>query len=171
MSNLTEDFETLEPAEEVQVAYDNAAKSNWTISRQSVAMFMGCSILNGVYGPELKGLQTKGVYPNVLHDVVIVLWLVSLSPEQVLDLLSYPNKKQGIADAYAWAEKNGIRYGSPKYLDGVRTLSEIVGGIFTSFYAREDSAKEPPRKNGTRRLGKSGRHTTQSSPAEKALTT
>jgi hypothetical protein len=157
MSTINDEVLEVEDTPEVAVqkAYDAALSSRWTISRQSAAMNAGCSILSGVFGPELRSLQTRGTYPNALHDVILVLHLISLEPEKVIDLLAYPNKKQVIADAYVWAEKEGITYGSAKYLEGVRTLTEIVGSIFSSFYAVEStSKKEPTRPNGSEPHGK-----------------
>jgi hypothetical protein len=164
MSTLNE--EVLDPAEEVQNAYDKATVSNWTIARHSAAMSMGATILSGVFGPELKSLQETGAYPNALRDVVIVLWLCSLSAEEVIKINSRLNLERNTADAYAWAEAEGIKYGSKKYLDGVRTLTEIVGGIFSSFYA-VDSKPEIVRKNVSSPHGKLASPTTRSKPAGK----
>jgi hypothetical protein len=166
MSTLNEDFATLDPAEEVQAAYDNSAVNNWTIARHSAAMSMGASILSGIFGPELKELQDSGTYPNALRDVVIVLWLLNLSPAEVIRINSRLKIDEAIAAAYNWAEIEGIKYGSAAYINGIRTLTEIVGNIFTSFYGVESTGKkEPLRKNDSSRPGKSGRRTTGSKRA------
>jgi hypothetical protein len=163
--NLKQDLDILDSETEIQKAYDTAQKINWTIARHSAAMSMGCTILSGVFGPELKGLQDKGVYPNALRDVVIVLWLLSRTEAEVIRVNSRQNIDEAIAEAYLWAEAEGIKYGSPKYLDGVRTLTEIVGSVFTSFYAVDGKKPEAPRKNDSRPHGRSGRPITRSKPA------
>jgi hypothetical protein len=162
--NLKEDLETLDPEAEIQKAYDTAQKTPWTIARHSAAMSMGCTILSGVFVSEIKGLQDKGVYPNALRDVVIVLWLLSRTEAEVIRVNARQKIEEAIAEAYLWAEKEGIQYGSPKYLDGVRTLTEIVGSIFTSFYAVDKKA-EAPRKNDSRPPGRSVRRITRLKPA------
>jgi hypothetical protein len=163
--NLKDDLDILDPEVEIQKAFDTAQKINWTIARHSAAMSMGVSILSGVFGPELKGLQDKGVYPNALRDVVLVLWLLNRTEAEVIRVNSRQNIDESIADAYIWAEAEGIKYGSPKYLDGVRILTEIVGSIFTSFYAVDGKKPEAARKNGLRPPGKSARRITRSKPA------
>jgi hypothetical protein len=172
MSTINDEVLEVEDTPEVAVqkAYDSALPSRWTISRQSVAMNIGCSILSGVFGPELRSLQTRGTYPNALHDVILVLWLISLEAEKVIDLLTYPSKKQAIADAYTWGEKEGITYGSAKYLEGVKTLTEIVGSIFSSFYAI-DAKKEPTRPNDSEPHGKSPSQPVRSKRRAKVATT
>jgi len=163
--NLKDDLDILDPEAEIQKAYDTAQKIPWTIARHSAAMSMGVSILSGVFGPELKGLQDKGVYPNSLRDVVLVLWLLSRTEAEVIRVNARQNIDEAIAEAYLWAEKEGVKYGSPRYLDGVRTLTEIVGSIFTSFYAVDGKKAEVPRKNDSRPPGKSARPTTRLKPA------
>jgi hypothetical protein len=169
--SLKEDFETIEPETQIQDAYDKAQKTPWTIARHSAAMSMGCTILCGVFGPELKGLQDKGVYPNSLRDVVLVLWLLSRTEAEVIQVNARQNIDAAIAEAYLWAEKEGIKYASPKYLDGVRTLTEIVGSIFTSFYSVDGKKKDSPRKNVSRPLGRSVSPITRSKRAGTTLTT
>jgi len=127
-------------------------------------MSMGSKILSGVYGPDIKQLQDNGAYPNSLRDVVIVLWLLSRSEAEVIRLIARQNIDEAFAEAFLWSEKEGIKYGSPKYLDGVRTLTEIVGAIYTSFYS-VDGKRETPRKNVSRPPGKSEPPTTRSKPA------
>jgi hypothetical protein len=168
---LKEDLDTVEPETQIQDAYDKAQKIPWTIARQSAAMSMGCTILAGIYGPELKGLQDKGVYPNSLRDVVLVLWLLSRTEAEVIQVNARQNIDAAIAEAYLWAEKEGIKYGSPKYLDGVRTVTEIVGSIFTSFYSVDGKKRETPRKNVSRPRGRSALPITRSKPAGTTLTT
>jgi len=168
---LKADLETVDPDSEIQKAYDSAQKTPWTIARQSAAMSMGSTILSGIYGPELKGLRDKGVYPNSLRDVVIVLWLLSRTEAEVIRVNARQNIDEAVAEAYLWAETEGIKYGSPKYLDGVRTLTEIVGSIFTSFYAVDGKKPEAPRKNDSRPPGRSGRPITRSKPAGTTLIT
>lgn len=164
--SLKDDFETLDPGAEVQAAYDKAPANNWTIARQSAALSMGAKILSGVLGDEIIELQERGTYPNALHDVVIVLWLESLTPAEVIRVNTKQSIEESTGAAYNWAEVNGVKYGSPAYLVGLRKMAEIVGGIFTSFYGVEATSvkREPLRKNGSRRLGKSARPSTQSKP-------
>ncbi len=172
MSNNVND-EVIEDSPDiaVQKAYVEAIATNWTEDRQTVAMELGCSVLRGVFG-EMDELQEKGSYPNVLFDVVIVLWLRSLDPDQVIDLLAYPNKRQAIAAAYAWAKAEGIKYGNAKYIEGVRAIASIVGGIHASIHAIESDGKtEPLRKNDTRQAGKSGLPITRARRPAKALVT
>jgi hypothetical protein len=126
-------------------------------------MSMGCTILAGVFGPELAGLQDKGTYPNALRDVVIVLWLLSRSPAEVMRINARQNVDEATTEAFLWAETEGIAYGSAKYMDGVRTLTEVVGGIYTSFYNMSSKGKrEPDLKNGLSPAGKSVRPTGRS---------
>lgn len=168
--NLNDDLEAIDPEAGIQQAYDTAQKIPWTIARHSAAMSMGVTILAGVFGPELKGLQDKGVYPNALRDVVLVLWLLSRTEAEVIRVNARQNIDEAIADAYLWAEAEGIKYGSAKYLDGVRTLTEIVGGIYTSFYAVEGKKPQAHRKNGSRPPGKSERPSTRSKQPATTLT-
>jgi hypothetical protein len=168
---LKEDLDTVEPETQIQQAYESAQKIPWTIARHSAAMSMGCTILSGVFGPELKGLQDKGVYPNSLRDVVLVLWLLSRTEAEVIQVNARQNIDAAIAEAYLWAEKEGIKYGSPKYLDGVRTLTEIVGSIFTSFYSVEGRKSQTPRKNVSRPRGRSVSPITRSKRAGTTLIT
>jgi hypothetical protein len=169
--NLKDDLEALDPEAEIQQAYDRSQKIPWTIARQSAALSMGVTILSGVFGPELKGLEDKGVYPNALRDVVLVLWLLSRSEAEVIRINARQNIDEAIAEAFLWAEKEEIRYASAKYRDGVRTLTEIVGGIYTSFYAVNGKKPEALRKNGSRPPGKSAPRTTRLKPAGTTPTT
>jgi hypothetical protein len=168
---LKEDLDTIDPEAQIQEAYDKAQKTPWTIARQTAAMSMGCTILSGIYGPELKGLQDNGVYSNSLRDVVLVMWLLSRTEAEVIHVIARQNIDAAIAEAYLWAEKEGIKYGSPKYLDGVRTVTEIVGSIFTSFYSVDSKKREPARKNVSRPHGRSALPITRSKPAGTTLTT
>jgi len=163
--NLKADLETVDPATEIQQAYDQAQKTPWTIARQSAAMSMGSKILSGVYAPDINELQDTGTYPNSLRDVVIVLWLLSRTEAEVIRINARQHIDEAFAEAYLWAEKEGIKYASPKYLDGVRTLTEIVASVFSSFYAVDGKKPESPRKNDSRPLGRSGSPITRSKPA------
>lgn len=160
---LNEDFAVLDPAVAIQEAHDKAIVSKWTIARHSAALSMGATILSGVFGPEMKGLEKKGTYPNALRDVVIVGWLCSLDPEAVDYLNAHLNLDEAIAAAFAWAEKEGICYGSPRYIKGVNNLTEIVGGIYASFYAIDTRPKspQPSSKKNIKSLGKSRLPTTR----------
>jgi hypothetical protein len=165
MTGLNDDFALLDPAKEVQEAFDQAVKTNWTIARHSAALSMGASILSGVFGPELKSMQDSGTYANALRDVVIVLWLCHLTPEEVVHINSRLNIDQSIKEAFEWAEAEGISYGTQKYINGVKTLTEIVHGIFTSFYAVNNGAKIKdgvPVKKNTKPPGKSTSRSTRS---------
>jgi hypothetical protein len=163
--NLKDDLETVDPQAEIQKAYDTAQKTNWTIARQSAAMLMGVSILNGIWTPELDDLKQKGVYNNALRDIVLVLFLLSRTEAQVIRINARQNIEEAIAEAYLWAELQGIKYGSARYLEGVRTLAEIVGSIYTSFYAVDGKKPEAARKNDSSPPGRSEPLITPSRPA------
>jgi hypothetical protein len=179
MDSLKDDLETLDPAEEVQKAFDQSVNDNWTPARQSAAMSLGVDILTGVFKKDIKRLEKTGTYPNVYRDVIIVLWLRDLPWEEVTRINARvggedPREQveECIAKAYAWAETEGLSYASPKFREGVRTMLGLVKRVFTSFYAVEGNGKpESALKKSTGQPGKSASVSTPLKLAEKALAT
>src|SRR5215471_11762085 len=79
-----------DPDLEIQEAFDEAGtdgetRAPWTIARHSAAMNLGCKAVLAV-GPDVRQLMIKGTYPNALRDVIIVLWLCSLSEKEIIKL-------------------------------------------------------------------------------------
>src|SRR5208283_4822634 len=138
--NLNGDFAILDPVEAAQDAYDNSVRNrfkrealhSWTIARHSVAMTLGCQLITAV-GPFVGEFLADGKYSNVYRDVVIVLWLSSLDESQVIEV-DRAEVSKSMAEAYTWAEQNGILYGSPAYLEGVSMLDRILKQILASFF-------------------------------------
>lgn len=167
MNTLKEDFEILDPAEDVQKAYDQADVENpWTARRQSAALIMEVRILSGGKDAteDLSLLLKNGAYPNVFHDVVVTLWLRFLSPEEVIHIVARRDKVQAIASAYSWAEKEDLQYGSDRYLEGLKFLLDTVLGILTSRHSVDRSA--PFQETSSRLPGKSDSSFQPSRPAD-----
>lgn len=173
--SLKEDLEILDPASEVQSAYDESARvifsdsmlRPWTISRHSVAIALGCGLARAV-GPFVSEFLETGSYDNVLRDVIIVLYLSSIDDDAVIAIDSRLNAKAVMKDAYAWAERNGLEYGSSGFVSGVQVLDKILKGVLASFFEVEasDGATEGKKKD-TVQLGKSKSPVQQASQAER----
>jgi hypothetical protein len=159
------------PEVEIQKAYDSAVETPWSISAQTLAMSLSCGILDGTFGPQLKSLQTKGTYNTALYDTIIVLWILSLTPDEILDHLAYPSKKAALKLAYEFAEKENIRLGTKRYFDGIKLITSICGSIFASFYALDNVNGKAPPKNDLRQAGSSDLPIQQSKQAGKRKVT
>lgn len=155
-----------DPAKDVQAAYDNsdagqfagAPRAAWTIARHSAAMNLGCKIVLAV-GPDVKELMVRGTYSNSLRDVIIALWLCTLSETEVIRLncaLSKADEEKAITTAFKWAEKVGLEYGSKLFLEGLALLDSIVEGVWKSFYSTIEGGKIVDSKKNSRPPGKSG---------------
>ena len=143
--NLNDDLTILDQDGAAQSAYDESKRLRfdgqalhpWTIARHSVAMTLGCKLITAV-GPFVSEFLDCGNYSNIYRDVVIVLWLCSLDAEQVIEVDGAEVPKS-IQRAYAWAEENGVEYGGPAYLEGVKLLDRILKQILASFFEVEQS--------------------------------
>lgn len=161
--SLNEEFNIFDPASDVQEAYDQSEQEEfnesklrpWTIARHSVAIALGCKIVSAV-GPFVAEFMETGAYDNVYRDVVIVLYLSSIPDGAVLDLDARINVKTIMTEAYAWAEKHGVVYGSPAFVSGVQILDRILKNILSSFFEVEsDGASSEAKKKDTDQPGKS----------------
>lgn len=143
-----------DPDSEIQEAFDEAdsdaeTRAPWTIARHSAAMNLGCKAVLAV-GPDVRQLMIKGTYPNALRDVIIVLWLCSLSEKEVIKLncLMMPEaEEKAIARAFEWAEKAGLEYGNKLFLEGLEFLDRIVSQVWKSFYQTTDNGNKISKKN------------------------
>src|SRR5258707_1966241 len=128
--SLREDLEMLSPEAEVQKAFDESARlefgsenmNPWTIARHSAAMSMGCKVIAAVC-PDAVGLLSKGNYSNIFRDVVIAMWVCSLSDHAVIRL-NYAASQSDIEQAFQWAESVGLTYGSKLFIEGVKILDK-----------------------------------------------
>lgn len=161
--SLNEELE-LSPQAKTQAAYDNAPRiefnaSNlepWTIQRHSLSMTLGCQVMTAI-GPSVSAFLSRGTYPNLFRDVIIVLWLSSLDVKRLNELDCHPNLAALMSEAYAWAEANEIRYASENYVAGVEIIDAIIQGILASAFSTERSVEESEtdKKKGTAAPGKS----------------
>src|SRR5215475_8373938 len=113
------------------------SRAPWTIARHSAAMNLGCKVVLAI-GPDVRELMIRGAYSNALRDVIIVLWLCSLSETEVIKLnciLTPEAEQQAITKAFKWADSIGLVYGSKLYLEGLALLDGIVEGVWHSFYS------------------------------------
>lgn len=173
--SLQEDLETITPEAGVQIAYNDSARIEfgtekmhpWTIARHSAAMSMGCSVMSAV-GPDTVGLLSKGNYSNIFRDVVIAMWISSLSDHAVIKL-NYHRSASDLEQAFSWAEAIGLTYGSKLFLEGVKLLDKIVSDILASFFSIEGNKPDAIKKKDTNQLGKSKSPTTRRKQAEKQV--
>src|SRR5260221_155741 len=107
----------------------------WTIARHSAAMSMGCKVISAV-GPDAVGLLSKGNYSNIFRDVVIAMWICSLSDHAAIRL-NYAASQSDIESAFQWAESVGLTYGSKLFIEGVKVLDKVVSGVLASFFSIE----------------------------------
>jgi hypothetical protein len=173
--SLKDDLETIEPAYEVQKAFDGSIGLNgrypWTARRQTAAMHMGCEIMEVVGArSDLRKLTKQGTYPNAMRDVVIVLWLCSLHPEEVIDVIC-TEKTGSVGLAFNWAEAEGISYGSEKYREGLTLVTSIIGEILSSSATSEKKDINPDSKKNINQHGKSVSPSPPRKPAEKRQAT
>jgi hypothetical protein len=160
--SLKEDLDTLDPAEEVQKAFTDSAAIKfagvemhpWTTARHSAALILGCEIMANV-GAAVNQLLTKGHYPNMLKDVVIAMWVCSL-PAKDVQRINYSSGEDDVTAAFDWAEKVGLTYGTPLYVEGVKMIIKINREINASHFSVEPrDGAEPFKKSVTRQPGKS----------------
>jgi hypothetical protein len=153
--SLRDDLAVFDPVSDVQSAYDESARTvfneselrPWTISRHSVAIALGCKLASAV-GPFVAEFLETGSYDNVFRDVVIVLYLSSLSDDNVLALDAKLNVQKAMSEAYSWAERHGVAYGSQGFISGVAILDKILRNILSSFFEVEhDSELEVKKKD------------------------
>jgi hypothetical protein len=154
-----------DPALDVQIAYEEGGAgitfagvtAPWTIARHSAALSLGCKPLLGV-GPDVRDLMVNGTYSNALRDVIIVLWICSLTEKEVLKLncvLSPEAEQEAIAKAFSWAEKIGLTYGTRLYLEGLALLDRLITGIWHSFFTTTGQGKPVLSKKNIFQPGKS----------------
>src|ERR1700739_1674553 len=102
--NLNDELNIFDPESEVQSAYDNSARIEfsasrlhpWTIARHSAALSLGCQLITAV-GPFVKEFMDSGTYSNVYRDVVIVLWLCSRTDEEIISMDAFvPRSQKGV---------------------------------------------------------------------------
>lgn len=168
-----------EAAAEVQKAYDESGRYEfqghytepWTIRRHSVALQLRSRLmtaLNDENNCRDEFLKT-GLYPHVFHDVVIVLYLLHLTKENVVKL-ERMTEDDARCRAYDWAESVPISYGSKAFFEGTRILGKILKQIHASWFqvVKEEGADpEAEKKNlviGPH--GKSDSFTEPSGPAD-----
>ena len=177
--SLKDDLDTLEPAEEVQKAFTESAvikfgdveMQPWTTARHSAALLLGCEIMANV-GAAVNQLLTKGSYPNVLKDVVIAMWICSLPAEEV-KRINYSSGPDDVEKAFEWADKVGLTYGTPLFVEGVKMIIKINRDLNASHFGVEPRDGEPAtfKKSITHQPGKSNSVGRQRKLAEKAQVT
>lgn len=167
MSALNEDFAILDPAANVQEAYDESKRPKWggkplnpwTIARHSVALTLGCKLITAV-GPFVSEFIKDGTYGNLYRDVIIVLYLSSLSAEEIINLDVHCEPAEAMRGAFEWAEENSVAYGSRAFLDGVKLLSQTLNHILSSRYESSGTGDADVKKNSGH-PGKSNSHSEQ----------
>lgn len=167
--SLNEEFEIFNPASEVQKAYDESTRvafaeadlRPWTIARHSVAIALGCKLVSAI-GPFVAEFLETGAYDNVFRDVVIVLYLSSVTDDYVLDLDASLNIKKTMTEAYAWAEQHGVVYGSVAFISGVQILDKILKNILSSFFSVESEGASEGKKKIPVRLANPNRRASKS---------
>jgi hypothetical protein len=168
---------------DIQNAFDQAqtngaefagdSRAPWTIARHSAAMNLGCKVILAI-GPDVRELMTTGTYSNALRDVILVLWLCSLSETEVIKLnciLTKETEQEAITKAFKWADKIGLVYGSKLYLEGLALLDEIISGVWHSFYSTVANGSEKRVKKNSHPPGKSESPIQPSSQPGTALST
>lgn len=161
--SLKEEFDIFNPASDVQKAYDESARVKfdeaelrpWTIARHSVAISLGCKLVSAI-GPFVAEFLETGSYDNLFRDVVIVLYLSSVTDDYILDLDASLNIKKTMTAAYEWAEKHEVVYGSAAFISGVQILDKILKNILSSFFSVDSEGGAPEgKKKDIDALGKS----------------
>lgn len=160
--SLKEDLETLDPADEVQKSFDESTvvvfgeqKLNpWTTARHCASLLLGCEIMADI-GAAISKIQTKGTYPGVLKDVVVVMWLCSLPAEEVARI-NYATGPEDVAAAFAWADEVGLKYGGPLFTQSFESIIKIHRQMKASQFGVEPrDGAEPFKKSLTNQPGKS----------------
>jgi len=160
--SLNDDLETLDPADEVQKAFVNSASIKfagqemhaWSTARHCACLILNCKIMANV-GSAIQELLDTGTYPNVLKDVVIVTWICSLPAEEV-KRINYSSGQDDLDKAFDWAEKVGLKYGTPLFVEGVKLIIKINREINASHFSVEPrDGAETFKKKPTAQRGKS----------------
>jgi hypothetical protein len=93
----------------------------------------------------LEFFKKHKIYPGALRDVVVVLWLCSLSDEDDIDEASR-EPKGAIKTATKWAADRGIvDANSDKFWDSYALFMQIIGEIDDS---RVSAEKKSPKEDG-----------------------
>lgn len=102
-----------------RVVFDGKSMEPWTSQRLAIAMELRCHVMRLV-GPEAAEFVAKGSYPNMFRDVLIVMYLSSLTVDQLneIDCCDTPRQKY-LPKVYEWGDLVGLKYGSELYLEGV----------------------------------------------------
>jgi hypothetical protein len=162
--SLKDELHVIAPAAEVQKAYDSSNLEHaWTPGRQSAAMSMGCTLLDGVLGSVLAEFLEKKTYPNIYRDVIIVNWLTSLEPGEVNKINARLDIESAIAAAYAWVDKEKFYYGSKAYLEGLAYFTKTALDVFSSLYSVEKERSDPF-PNGETSINRHGKSPSASKP-------
>ena len=160
--NVNDELNIFDPESEVQSAYDESARIEfsasslhpWTIARHSVALSLGCQLITAV-GPFVREFLDSGTYSNVYRDIVIVLWLCSLPDDDIIAMDANLRRETCMKTAYEWAESIELKYGGAIYLEGVSILDAILKQILDSFFEVDPEARGEAKKKVIGHLGKS----------------
>lgn len=179
MSTLREELgaDSVSVAEAVQKAYDDSRSYEfqghrtepWTIARHSVALQLRSRLVKAMddENESLTAFLTSGFYPHIFHDVVVVMFLLHSTPENVVKL-EQTDYSAAMVQAYAWAETVPILYGSEAFFQATRILGKILHQIRLSwFQIRREEGKngQTEKKIPIEPHGKSSSHTGPSEPA------
>ena len=149
-------------AEDVQKAYDEAGRYEfmgrrlepWTIRRHSVALQLRSRLMRGIddENNSIANFLADGFYPHVVHDLVVVLYLLHLDSKQVVELEQL-SVVQAMDRAYGWAEKIPLVYGSDAFFAGAKILAKLLYSISVSWF--QVAPKETP-TNGEKKIPTDG---------------
>jgi hypothetical protein len=160
--SLRDELATGEPsAAEVQKAYDEAGRYEfmgrrlepWTVRRHSVALQLRSRLMRGM-NDENNNIETylsTGFYPHVLHDIVIILYLLHLDKRQVIEL-----EQLGVIDAldraYQWAESIPLTYGSAVFFEAAKVMGKILHAMHVSWFQVVKKEIEDGANNGEKKI-------------------
>lgn len=173
--SLREDFEFEDVAAAVQKAYDESGRYEfegrrlepWTVRRHSVALQLGSRLVRAINDENncLDSFKATGFYPHLLHDVIVVLFLLQLDKSAVISLEeeSYHN---AMSLAYTWAESIGLEYGSAKFFAAAKILGKVLHQIHVSWFqvAKAADSENNGEKKSSDDTGQAGKSSFVSEP-------
>ena len=83
---------------------------------------------------------TMSSYPGLVKDVYIVLWLCSVPVSRALRAERLPD--EATEEIYAWAQKKGLGYQTPRYYQALAIFLQIMAEVDGSTGEFEDAGEE-----------------------------
>jgi hypothetical protein len=167
-------------AAEVQKAYDESGQYDfmghktepWTVRRHSVALQLRSRLVTAINDENgcIDTFMKTGLYPHLLHDLVVVMYLLHLKKEQVVKLERMT--EDAARDlAYSWAESIPLTYGSAPFFEASRILGKILKQIHVSWFQirQKEGAESTDGEKKSQDIaepGKSSSSMEQSEPAD-----